>query len=123
MDSVTKESIVFFFFSSRRRHTRSDRDWSSDVCSSDLAQVAADNRGRATVASDGAGDRAVFLHREISGRFLGPPVGRGIGELPFSSDVAFRRLFRFFWLANFKSPAVNEDHFDFRFFLEEVAIG
>src|SRR5699024_11253339 len=28
--------FVFFFFSSRRRHTRSKRDWSSDVCSSDL---------------------------------------------------------------------------------------
>src|SRR5437868_13422433 len=27
----------FFFFSSRRRHTRSKRDWSSDVCSSDLS--------------------------------------------------------------------------------------
>src|SRR5207249_8812735 len=27
-----------FFFSSRRRHTRSKRDWSSDVCSSDLAR-------------------------------------------------------------------------------------
>src|SRR5438105_6263035 len=27
---------MFFFFSSRRRHTRSTRDWSSDVCSSDL---------------------------------------------------------------------------------------
>src|SRR6266576_5326626 len=27
----------FFFFSSRRRHTRSLRDWSSDVCSSDLS--------------------------------------------------------------------------------------
>src|SRR5206468_9055394 len=27
------------FFSSRRRHTRSDRDWSSDVCSSDLAYM------------------------------------------------------------------------------------
>src|SRR2546428_10949296 len=27
---------TLFFFSSRRRHTRSDRDWSSDVCSSDL---------------------------------------------------------------------------------------
>src|SRR5699024_6546489 len=27
---------AFFFFSSRRRHTRSKRDWSSDVCSSDL---------------------------------------------------------------------------------------
>src|SRR5690606_39713144 len=29
---------VFFFFSSRRRHTRFSRDWSSDVCSSDLFQ-------------------------------------------------------------------------------------
>src|SRR2546422_11496145 len=29
----------FFFFSSRRRHTRCSRDWSSDVCSSDLAQA------------------------------------------------------------------------------------
>src|SRR5207245_3594218 len=28
--------VVFFFFSSRRRHTRCYRDWSSDVCSSDL---------------------------------------------------------------------------------------
>src|SRR5438067_9893029 len=28
--------FFFFFFSSRRRHTRSKRDWSSDVCSSDL---------------------------------------------------------------------------------------
>src|SRR6266849_810464 len=28
--------MFFFFFSSRRRHTRSTRDWSSDVCSSDL---------------------------------------------------------------------------------------
>src|SRR6476620_12001166 len=30
-------SLVFFFFSSRRRHTRYWRDWSSDVCSSDLS--------------------------------------------------------------------------------------
>src|SRR6266702_7131110 len=30
---------IFFFFSSRRRHTRWPRDWSSDVCSSDLATV------------------------------------------------------------------------------------
>src|SRR5216684_7845141 len=29
----------FFFFSSRRRHTRCSRDWSSDVCSSDLAAL------------------------------------------------------------------------------------
>src|SRR5207245_7637210 len=31
----------FFFFSSRRRHTRCYRDWSSDVCSSDLTFVEA----------------------------------------------------------------------------------
>src|SRR6266478_8087830 len=31
-------SFCFFFFSSRRRHTRFDCDWSSDVCSSDLGQ-------------------------------------------------------------------------------------
>src|SRR3989449_9143315 len=30
---------VIFFFSSRRRHTRCSRDWSSDVCSSDLVRI------------------------------------------------------------------------------------
>src|SRR5215510_15714915 len=37
--------MVIFFFSSRRRHTRWPRDWSSDVCSSDLAVL-----GKATPA-------------------------------------------------------------------------
>src|SRR5215813_9513991 len=32
----------FFFFSSRRRHTRCGRDWSSDVCSSDLSRFRCD---------------------------------------------------------------------------------
>src|SRR2546429_4028119 len=32
----TRSCFSFFFFSSRRRHTRCSRDWSSDVCSSDL---------------------------------------------------------------------------------------
>src|SRR5687768_18038543 len=31
--------FFFFFFSSRRRHTRCSRDWSSDVCSSDLPRL------------------------------------------------------------------------------------
>src|SRR5699024_11766335 len=31
--------VILFFFSSRRRHTRSKRDWSSDVCSSDLRDI------------------------------------------------------------------------------------
>src|SRR5690606_40419098 len=36
----------FFFFSSRRRHTRFSRDWSSDVCSSDLlADLTLDTEG------------------------------------------------------------------------------
>src|SRR2546422_8397030 len=34
--------FYFFFFSSRRRHTRCSRDWSSDVCSSDLIRNAID---------------------------------------------------------------------------------
>src|SRR2546429_2904840 len=37
LSSVTVPHILdLFFFSSRRRHTRCSRDWSSDVCSSDL---------------------------------------------------------------------------------------
>src|SRR3989440_10436685 len=43
---------IFFFFSSRRRHTRSDRDWSSDVCSSDLIDYhAGENETSSTMAS------------------------------------------------------------------------
>src|SRR5256886_7773577 len=37
--------VVFFFFSSRRRHTRFDCDWSSDVCSSDLPALAVPRSG------------------------------------------------------------------------------
>src|SRR5882672_12651315 len=47
--------MVFFFFSSRRRHTRSLCDWSSDVCSSDLLEAALDSRGRAIA----------WLHRAV----------------------------------------------------------
>src|SRR5205814_4535661 len=38
---VRKACSVYFFFSSRRRHTRCLSDWSSDVCSSDLGAVVA----------------------------------------------------------------------------------
>src|SRR5690606_39558974 len=37
---------IFFFFSSRRRHTRFSRDWSSDVCSSDL-EITLNEKGAA----------------------------------------------------------------------------
>src|SRR2546430_4249335 len=41
MGDGRRRTYLEFFFSSRRRHTRFDCDWSSDVCSSDLAKVAA----------------------------------------------------------------------------------
>src|SRR5690349_11359507 len=46
---------VSFFFSSRRRHTRSLRDWSSDVCSSDLEVGTPGDLARTIVALQGAG--------------------------------------------------------------------
>src|SRR2546430_13113985 len=38
--TVSRREQIVFFFSSRRRHTRFDCDWSSDVCSSDLVTIA-----------------------------------------------------------------------------------
>src|SRR5215467_15848471 len=43
--------MLFFFFSSRRRHTRLQGDWSSDVCSSDLLFV--------SVHADSIADRSI----------------------------------------------------------------
>src|SRR3712207_7455042 len=43
--------MCFFFFSSRRRHTRYWRDWSSDVCSSDLSLLEGDRRYTGLVAA------------------------------------------------------------------------
>src|SRR2546422_979764 len=67
---------LFFFFSSRRRHTRCSRDWSSDVCSSDL-------RTRA-----GAGAGAVRPHRHCRA----PPARAARGrDAPQARDGAPRR--------------------------------
>src|SRR5690625_5085911 len=44
--------MCFFFFSSRRRHTRWPRDWSSDVCSSDLEEIEARNEGELAEKSE-----------------------------------------------------------------------
>src|SRR3712207_8870377 len=56
--------MYFFFFSSRRRHTRYWRDWSSDVCSSDLLR---DPHG---VARPGLLDRLVGLFEQGDDRLL-----------------------------------------------------
>src|SRR5690554_6969109 len=51
---------MFFFFSSRRRHTRCGRDWSSDVCSSDLGCLFS----RWIDTEDSQGPCDPCLHRE-----------------------------------------------------------
>src|SRR5690349_22879635 len=62
--------FFFFFFSSRRRHTRSLRDWSSDVCSSDL-------RGRGGGHEDRSGHR---VDPESDRRDEGGPRRRAAGR-------------------------------------------
>src|SRR4051794_41336145 len=56
--------LVFFFFSSRRRHTRWTGDWSSDVCSSDLTP---DAPARLSLYGHGllGSDREVFTNPDI----------------------------------------------------------
>src|SRR2546422_1226669 len=54
--------VFFFFFSSRRRHTRCSRDWSSDVCSSDLFSP-------------------------LKGSFYSKAGGQAIGNDPFESLI------------------------------------
>src|SRR3989475_6829022 len=72
---------VFFFFSSRRRHTRFDCDWSSDVCSSDLRERAAarrpDPRRHRQARDDRAGRRrSAQARRELTLSARGPFWGR-----------------------------------------------
>src|SRR2546430_3591829 len=74
---------MFFFFSSRRRHTRFDCDWSSDVCSSDLSIEGAsirkilDSRGNPTVEVEVRAGRALGRAAAPSGASTGthePPA-------------------------------------------------
>src|SRR5690349_23790790 len=84
--------FVVFFFSSRRRHTRSLRDWSSDVCSSDLGAtmtgIAQDRYGPAPeavlrvarIAVPAAGDGEVLVRVHASS------VDRGTWHLMRSEE-------------------------------------
>src|SRR5215217_6470263 len=58
--------FLFFFFSSRRRHTRYWRDWSSDVCSSDLASFRDAHEAVGTLIreAEGKGCELTALPRE-----------------------------------------------------------
>src|SRR6266496_4554950 len=86
--------FIFFFFSSRRRHTRSLRDWSSDVCSSDLdiwpvrAQRAQDVLHVAQrltgLGSQVAGpdESAVGIEGDLAGNERQPPAGGDSMRIP-----------------------------------------
>src|SRR5256885_3701439 len=66
---VTSMYLLFFFFSSRRRHTRLQGDWSSDVCSSDLAAVVDDREHELRRDRDvAAPDLVLERDRERAGR-------------------------------------------------------
>src|SRR3989449_1637355 len=62
----------FFFFSSRRRHTRCSRDWSSDVCSSDLSSPSAGMRWRIFCSAESVRRTQKMRHRV-------PALGEDIG--------------------------------------------
>src|SRR6266852_3043233 len=64
---IVREGVCFFF-SSRRRHTRCYRDWSSDVCSSDLAQTTSSDP--VNLAAEVARDRAIIVAVGIVGMAL-----------------------------------------------------
>src|SRR2546430_13695597 len=72
---------VFFFFSSRRRHTRFDCDWSSDVCSSDLIPATA----RPGTSQDQVPERAERISRGSCIR--DDPRKRGRGTAPVASRI------------------------------------
>src|SRR6267154_4989624 len=56
---------IFFFFSSRRRHTRWTGDWSSDVCSSDLQAIVMIEAGAIEVSEDQVAEALQFGHDQI----------------------------------------------------------
>src|SRR5207245_6003213 len=71
---------VVFFFSRRRRHTRCYREWSSDVCSSDLACTRSGSRGRGYSAGRGGRRRPTEIGRASCRERVEVAGGAGVWE-------------------------------------------
>src|SRR5256885_3770078 len=72
--------VMFFFFSSRRRHTRLQGDWSSDVCSSDLRRGGRERFGRHRQSRRRRGGRRLLSRR--NGRLMTADRGREFPPTP-----------------------------------------
>src|SRR5438445_9054077 len=77
--------FLFFFFSSRRRHTRYWRDWSSDVCSSDLDLLALDDALTRLAAEDAPAAEVVKLRV-----YAGLSVEEAAAALGLARATAYR---------------------------------
>src|SRR5256885_12821516 len=105
-DPINGTILVRFFFSSRRRQTRLQGDWSSDVCSSDLAVVVEKWAGQLTFglyASHGyveqrLPDRHLRVQDFASHDFVGQDLATG------RQDASNQ------WLADRKSTRLNSSH-------------
>src|SRR6266487_5746600 len=73
---------MFFFFSSRRRHTRWTGDWSSDVCSSDLNGAGKTTTLRAVCGMVKTAGTVRFEGRRIDGKATEEIVRLGIAHTP-----------------------------------------
>src|SRR5690625_4954959 len=81
--------FFFFFFSSRRRHTRWPRDWSSDVCSSDLDDL---TQALKDADSEPDEDKRVEMIQEINRQIAedylpGLPLSHSPPAIVVSSEV------------------------------------
>src|SRR5690606_12543132 len=77
--------FIFFFFSSRRRHTRFSRDWSSDVCSSDLGDPCTRDGYRSSTPRFPRCSRADRRPSTSRTRWAEPAVHFMTGQTPLSA--------------------------------------
>src|SRR5260221_8010507 len=88
---------MFFFFSSRRRHTRSLCDWSSDVCSSDLlhwSRVLTDAHHSIAFTRGSNGEQVVPIGDWTSNNPVFPISRRSCDASPYTFSGDYRVISR-----------------------------